>query len=125
MTKEQKTVFDMLNSCWTLIQPYVKDQEKEYKAVMTQYYKIVTNDRGEKWTDEWMDSITKDLMDYPDTLKDKQDICGFAAGLTVAVGEYLYKTKHTNYDFYRCVGKAFVEEWERLNEETDKAQATG
>lgn len=125
MTKEQKKIFDMLNSCWTLIQPYVKDKEKEYKAVMTEYYKIVTKNRGEKWTDKWMDTFVKDLLDYPESLRGREDICGFAANLSIAIGDYLYKTKHTNYDFYKCVSKAFVQEWEQLNEEENKAQATG
>ena len=125
MTKDQKDKFELMNSCWTLLKPYVGKQEKAYKDVMTEYFNILSKDRGQVGIDKWRDSLVKDLIAYPEKLKSNQELCGFAAELSLAIGDYLTAQDYSNYAFYKCVGKAFVNTWERFNEEKNEKKTTG
>lgn len=116
MDKTCKPYFEILNNFWTLIKPYTsKEDEEAYKKIMTDNFKMFTKDRGEKYTDEWWVSI-KDVTDYPDKYKGTRYV-EFAAELAIAICDYWQQDsfkKADYYDFLTHVGKAFLNEWERI-----------
>lgn len=123
MTKEQNEKFEKLNDCWVLIKPYVKDREKEYKIIMSDYFKMFFLKRpGEKFSDEWWDSTT-DIINYPEKLKGDQELCTFAAELSVSLLDYFrqeqmisnsYLKEMTLDDFTAYIGRAFIKAGKEL-----------
>lgn len=118
MTKEQKPFFEILNNFWNLLKPYVnQDDEKTYKKIMSDVFKLFVRDRGDQYTDEWWDT-TRDIIDYPDRYN-KTKYVDFASDLVIAIldyWQYASKKKVKNSDFMIYVGKAFVGEWERIRD---------
>ena len=87
MTKEQKPLFDILNTFWNLLKPYTKeDDEKTYKRIMSDMFKMLIKDRGEKFTDDWYKS-TMEIINYPDNYKGTKFV-EFAAELAMAICGY-------------------------------------
>jgi len=132
MTKEQKALFEILNTFWNLLKPYVNSEdEKAYKKIMTDNFRMLVKDRGEKFTDDWYKS-TEELVNYPEKYKGTKFV-EFAAELAIAITDYWtfeYRkiTEHqtaTFYDFSEYISKAFINEWGRLREKEDKTQTTG
>lgn len=106
--------FEILNNFWTLIKPYANaDDAEAYKKIMSDEYRMLTKDRGEKYTDSWWKS-TRELVDYPEKFRHTK-YCDFAAELAIAIMEYWQRGK-TYLDFMNLVGEAFLKEWERLRE---------
>lgn len=116
MTNEEKPFFEILNNFWSLLKPYVnQDDEKTYKKIMSDVFKLLVKDRGEPYTEEWWDS-TKDMINYPDKYK-KTKFVDFATDLVISIFDYWQhasKKQVNKCDFMIYVGKAFVYEWERL-----------
>lgn len=126
MTKEQKPLFEILNTFWNLMKPYAnKEDEKAYKKIMSDMFNMLVKDRGEKFTDEWYKS-TVEFVDYPEKYKGTKYV-EFAAELAVAITDYWtfehHKGKASYHDFSTYVSKAFIDEWERIREKENKAQA--
>lgn len=121
MTKEQKPYFELLNNFWSLLKPYVSEEdEKTYKKIMTDNFKMLIKDRGEKFTDDWYKS-TAEIINYPDAYKGTKFV-EFAAELAIAITDYwtfeyrkMSESKTpTHQDFANYVSKAFINEWERI-----------
>ena len=121
MTQEQKTLFEILNTFWNLLKPYIKpEDEKVYKQIMSDEFGLFFKDRGEKYSDEWWDN-TRDMIDYPERYKGTKYV-DFATELIISFLDYFQydmkmvrngdKATYTN--FMTFAGKAFISEWERL-----------
>ena len=126
MTKEQRPLFEILNTFWVLLKPYVKEDDvKTYKKIMSDNFNMITKDRGTKFTDEWYKSISE-LVDYPEQYRNTKYV-EFAAELAIAITdfwtfEYRKVTEcktATYYDFSTYISKAFINEWERLRGEKE------
>lgn len=127
MTKEQKPLFEILNTFWVLLKPYVKEEDvKTYKTIMSDNFKMLTKDRGEKFTDDWYKS-TVEIIDYPEKYRNTKFV-EFAAELAMAITdfwtfEYRKTTENhiaTYYDFSTYISKAFINEWQRLRENEEE-----
>lgn len=112
--KELKSLFEIFNNMWLLVKPYVED-EKPYKKIMSDIFYLTARDRGDKYTEKWWDS-TRDLWDYPERYKGTEYV-EFATNIVISLmnyWQYASRNKATHYDFMVHIGKAFVNEWERL-----------
>ena len=123
MTKEQKPYFELLNNFWSLLKPYVSEEdEKTYKKIMTDNFMMLIKDRGEKFTDEWYKS-TAEIINYPENYKGTKFV-EFAAELAIAITDYwtfeyrkmTEEKKPTYQDFTDYISKAFINEWERIRD---------
>lgn len=118
MTDKQKNQFDLINnSLWLLVKGYVTD-DKPYKSIMSETFRLfMTYDvEKNKFSDEWWEEVTKKFMDYPQLYKDTK-LKDFAGDLGIGFCNYWEreKKKPVDYvDFYNCISKAFIREWERL-----------
>ena len=121
MTKEQKPLFEILNTFWNLLKPYAKD-EKTYKTIMSDNFKMLVKDRGEKFTDEWYKS-TVEIVDYPEKYKGTEYV-EFAAELAIAICDYWSfehrKGKLSYQEFSNYISKPFINEWGRLREKAEE-----
>ena len=87
MTQEQKTLFEILNTFWNLLKPYIKpEDEKVYKQIMSDEFGLFFKDRGEKYSDEWWDN-TRDMIDYPERYKGTKYV-DFATELIISFLDY-------------------------------------
>lgn len=117
MTKEQKPLFEILNTFWNLLKPYADaEDEKAYKKIMTDNFTMLVKDRGVKFSDEWYESVSE-FVNYPDKYKNTKYV-EFAADLAIAITDYWswehHKGSADHYDFLVYVSKAFINEWERV-----------
>lgn len=127
MTEEQKGYFEIINTFWNLIKPYVdSEDEKAYKKIMTDNFKMLVKDRGKKFTDEWYKS-TDELVVYPEKFKNTK-YAEFAAEMSIAITDYWtyehHKGKADHYDFSSYISKAFIKEWEKVRDEEKNTQKT-
>ena len=129
MTEEWKCYFEIINTFWNLLKPYVNSEdEKAYKRIMTDIFNMLVKDRGKKFTDEWYRSTTEVVI-YPEKFKNTK-YAEFAAELAIAITDYWtfehHKGRVSHYDFSTYISKAFLNEWERLrkNEEKDTKKTT-
>lgn len=130
LTKEQEALFEILNTFWNLIKPYVSaDDGKVYKKIMSDFFSMLIKDRGEKFTDAWYKS-TAEFVNYPDKFKNTKYV-DFAADLALSITNYMtfeYKMtqqgkKVSYYDFSRYISEAFINEWERIRGDEKKTKA--
>lgn len=127
MTKEQKPLFEILNTFWVLLKPYVKkEDENTYKSIMSDNFLMLIKDRGEKFTDVWYQSAVE-IVNYPEKYKGTKYV-DFAAELAIAITDYWTFEHHnghaSHYDFSIHVSKVFINEWERIREKEDKTQTS-
>lgn len=111
--------FEILNNFWTLLKPYANaDDAEAYKKIMSDEYRLLTKDRGEKFTDAWWNS-TRDIIDYPEKFRHTR-YSDFAAELSIAIIDYWQEEQRGREKpyliFMRFVGEAFIKEWERMRE---------
>lgn len=116
MDRKDKPYFEILNTFWVLLKPYAdKEDEKAYKKIMSDNFFMLTKDRGKKFTDAWWDS-TQDVVNYPDKYKGTKYL-EFATDLAIAFLDYWQKESReetTHFDYMTYVGRAFINEWERV-----------
>lgn len=116
MNEENKPYFEIFNNFWSLLKPYAKD-EKAYKKIMGDIFKMFVKDRGKEYTEEWWES-TDDIVEYPERYKGTCYV-EFAADLAISIcdyWQYASTNKATSYDFMRFIGSAFIAEWERIRQ---------
>ena len=128
MTEDQKKKFELINnSLWLLLKAYVKD-DKPYKTIMSEFFKgyIEKTKLDNKFSDEWWDKvIVHDFMTIADKYKGTE-YEDFAARFGMGFCDYWeleMKNKSNYLEFYKCMSKAFVKEWEKLHGKTEKKTA--
>lgn len=118
MTDKHKAQFELINeSLWLLLKKYVKD-DIPYKQIMKDLFTLYVgyDNSKSRMSDEWWEESVNKLMIYPEVHKDSE-LKDFAGDLAIGfcdVWEREKKGYAEQIDFYRCVSKAFVKEWERL-----------
>lgn len=121
MTKELKDKFEIMNTLWNLIKPYAsQEDEKTYKTIMSDEFKFMAATKGEIHSDEWWES-RKGFCDYPEKYRETKFV-DFATELCCGIDDYWLYCCHcnkngkevTDYDFMAKIGKAFVNEWEKI-----------
>lgn len=133
MKKEHKPLFEILNTFWVLLKPYVSEEDaKTYKKIMSDNFTMLIKDRGEKFSDDWYKSAAE-MVDYPEKYRNTKYV-DFAAELACAISDFWtfeYRKTRTHetvtyYDFSTYISKAFINEWERLrgNEEKTTEKTT-
>ena len=131
MTDKQKAQFELVNnSVWLLLKGYVKD-DKPYKTVMSEMYKLylAKDDCKDLISDEWWDDVINGtFMKYPEKYKGTE-LENFVVDLAIGFCDVWEQEKKGNteyWDFYKCISKAFLHEWERLRGEKEtKTQTAG
>ena len=120
MDVKHKAQFELVNnSLWLLLKGYVKD-DKPYKSIMSELFKLYMNcDMAEnKLSDEWFEESTKNFMEYPNSHKGTE-LENFAGDLAIGFCDVWEQEKKGNKDylsFYKCVSKAFINEWVRIRD---------
>lgn len=118
MTDKQRGHFELINeSVWLLLKKYVKDDEI-YKQIMKDVFRLYVkfDNADNKLSDTWWEEVIQKFKDYPEKYKDTE-LKDFAADFGIGICDYweIEKKRTPTYtDFYKCICKAFVNEWERL-----------
>lgn len=128
MEEKYKKQFELINdSLWLLIKKYVKDINT-YKNIMSGAFNLyMVMDKKKRFTEEWWNEAIEVMMSFPEKYK-ATEYRSFVGDLCIGFNDYWELAQHNKesyIEFYKCISKAFINEWERLkNEKEVKTKTT-